>query len=128
MGAGAWRTIFPRGQNHVRHSPSKTGVNALMAHAKRCASRRFAQPTGGGALRKDLPMDFSLSPEIEDIRLRTSRFVEEHVLPLETDPGNYDDHENIRLDVLRAIQAKARAEGLWAPQAPKEYGGMDLPG
>jgi acyl-CoA dehydrogenase len=72
-------------------------------------------------------MDFTLSPEIEDIRLRTSRFVEEHVLPLETDPGNYDDHENIRLDVLRAVQAKAKAEGLWAPQAPKEYGGMDLP-
>ena len=69
-------------------------------------------------------MDFSLSPEIEDIRLRTSRFVEEHVLPLETDPGNYDDHENIRLDVLRAMQAKAKAEGLWAPQAPKEYGAI----
>jgi acyl-CoA dehydrogenase len=29
--------------------------------------------------------------------------------------------------VLRALQAKARAEGLWAPQAPKEYGGMALP-
>src|SRR2546422_10622296 len=72
-------------------------------------------------------MDFTLSPEIEDIRLRTSRFVEEHVLPLEADPGNYDDHENIRLDVLRTVQAKARAEGLWAPQAPKEYGGLALP-
>ena len=72
-------------------------------------------------------MDFTLSPEIEDIRLRTRRFVEEHVLPLEADPGNYDDHENIRLDVLRGVQAKAKAEGLWAPQAPKEYGGMALP-
>src|SRR5260370_13479323 len=72
-------------------------------------------------------MDFTLSPEIEDIRLRTRRFVEEHVLPLEADPGNYDDHENIRLDVLRTLQAKARAEGLWAPQAPKDYGGMALP-
>ena len=29
--------------------------------------------------------------------------------------------------MLRAVQAKARAEGLWAPQAPKEYGGMALP-
>jgi len=72
-------------------------------------------------------MDFTLPPEIEDIRARTSRFVEEHVLPLEADHGNYDDHENIRLDVLRTVQAKARAEGLWAPQAPKEYGGMGLP-
>src|SRR6201989_1408490 len=72
-------------------------------------------------------MDFTLPPEIEEIRVRTRRFVEEHVLPLEADPANYDDHENIRLDVLRAVQAKAKAEGLWAAQAPEEYGGMGLP-
>ena len=28
---------------------------------------------------------------------------------------------------LRDVQAKAKAEGLWAPQAPKAYGGMALP-
>jgi acyl-CoA dehydrogenase len=72
-------------------------------------------------------MDFTLPPEIEDVRQRTRRFVEEHVLPLEDDPGNYDDHENLRLDVLRGVQAKAKSEGLWAPQAPKDYGGMALP-
>src|SRR5262249_38226743 len=52
---------------------------------------------------------------------------EEHVIALEADPANYDDHENIRLDVLRDVQAKAKAAGLWAPQAPKEFGGMALP-
>src|SRR2546430_7236835 len=72
-------------------------------------------------------MDFPLPPEIEAVGLRTRRFVEAHVLPLEADPGSYDDHENIRLDVLRAVQAKAKAEGLWAPQAPKDYGGRGLP-
>jgi acyl-CoA dehydrogenase len=72
-------------------------------------------------------MDFTLSPEIEDVRLRTRRFVEQHVLPLEADRANYDDHENIRLDVLRGVQARAKSEGLWAPQAPKDYGGMALP-
>src|SRR5260370_17619844 len=89
----------------------------------RCGGERTYHPTNKGTL----GMDFTLSPEIEDIRLRTGRFVEEHVLPLEADPGNYDDHENIRLDVLRAVQAKAKAEGLWAPQAPKEHGGLGLP-
>ena len=69
-------------------------------------------------------MDFTLPPELEDIRLRTCRFVEQHVMPVESDRDNYDAHENIRLDVLRELQAKARAEGLWAPQAPKEQGGM----
>ena len=72
-------------------------------------------------------MDFTLSPEIEDIRRRTRRFVDEHVLPLEADMANYDEHENIRLDVLAKVQAQAKAAGLWAPQAPKAFGGMALP-
>src|SRR5262249_52811502 len=91
------------------------------------AAERGSGRTAPSAKPKDAGMDFTLSPEIEDIRLRTRGFVETHVLPLEADPVNYDDHENIRLDVLRGVQAKARAEGLWAPQAPKEYGGMALP-
>src|SRR4029078_522490 len=72
-------------------------------------------------------MDFTLAPEIEKVRLRTRQFLEEHVLPLESDAANYDEHENIRLDVLRRVQAKARADGLWAPQASTEYGGLGLP-
>jgi acyl-CoA dehydrogenase len=72
-------------------------------------------------------MDFSLPSEIEDIRLRTRAFVEEHVLPLEADRRNYDDHENIRLDLLDRLREKAKAAGLWAPQAPKQYSGMALP-
>ncbi len=72
-------------------------------------------------------MDFTLSPEIEDIRLRVRAFIEEHVLPLEADPANFADHENIPPDRLAPVRAKAKAAGLWAPQAPKEYGGMGLP-
>jgi len=34
-------------------------------------------------------MDFTLSPEIEAIRLCVRAFVEEHVLPLESDPANF---------------------------------------
>ena len=72
-------------------------------------------------------MDFTLTPEIEDIRLRTRAFVEDHVLPLEAQRDNYDDHENIRDDVLASVRQKAKAAGLWAPQSPKEFGGMALP-
>ncbi len=72
-------------------------------------------------------MDFSLTPEHEDIRARTRAFVEQHVIPLEGEAENYDDHENLRLDVLRTVQAKAKAAGVWAPQAPKDQGGMGLP-
>jgi acyl-CoA dehydrogenase len=72
-------------------------------------------------------MDFSLSPEIEALRLKTRAFIEEHVLPLEADPVNFSEHENIPEDRLKAVRAKAKKIGLWAPQSPKEYGGMDLP-
>jgi len=72
-------------------------------------------------------MDFSLPPEVEALRRRTRDFVAEAVMPLEADPDNYDEHENIRLDRLAALQAKAKAEGLWSPQAPRDYGGMGLP-
>jgi acyl-CoA dehydrogenase len=72
-------------------------------------------------------MDFTLSPEHEDLRLRVRAFIEEHVLPLEQDPANFAEHENIPEERLKPVRAKAKAAGLWAPQAPKEYGGMALP-
>ena len=72
-------------------------------------------------------MDFTLSPEIESIRLRVRDFVSEHVLPLEADPENFAEHENIPAERLAPVREKAKKAGLWAPQAPKEYGGMGLP-
>jgi acyl-CoA dehydrogenase len=72
-------------------------------------------------------MDFTLTPEIEAIRLRVRAFVEEHVLPLESDPANFAEHENIPPERLAPVREKAKKAGLWAPQAPKEYGGMGLP-
>jgi acyl-CoA dehydrogenase len=72
-------------------------------------------------------MDFSLSPEIEELRMRVRAFIDKEVLPLEADPINFSEHENIPQDRLDAVRVKARAAGLWAPQSPKEYGGMELP-
>ena len=72
-------------------------------------------------------MDFFLTPEIDALRLKVRAFVAEHVMPLESERSNYDQYENIRLDVLRGLRDKARAAGLWAPQMPKERGGLGLP-
>ena len=72
-------------------------------------------------------MDFTLSPEIEDIRQRVRAFVEKEVLPLEADPQNFTEHENIPEARLAPVREKAKKAGLWAPQAPKEFGGMGLP-
>ncbi|MCP4419535.1 MAG: acyl-CoA dehydrogenase [Chloroflexi bacterium] len=72
-------------------------------------------------------MNFLLSPEIEDVRQRIQDFVEQHILPVEQDPTAYDEHENIAEEPLQRLRAKAKAEGLWALQMPKERGGGGLP-
>jgi len=72
-------------------------------------------------------MDFTLPQEIDGYRKRYRAFVAERVLPLEQDAAVYDDHENIRLDVLEKLRTEAKAAGLWAPQMPKERGGQGLP-
>ena len=71
-------------------------------------------------------MDFTLSPEIEDYRLRVRAFVEQQVLPLEKRPDVFDAHENIREDVVAQVRALAKAEGLWAFQMPKSRGGQGI--
>ena len=71
-------------------------------------------------------MDFTLPPDIEDYRLRVRDFVDEHIIPLEADRGNYDDKENIAKPILDAVRAKAKTAGLWALQMPKERGGQGL--
>jgi acyl-CoA dehydrogenase len=72
-------------------------------------------------------MDFALAPEIEDFRQRTRAFVAEHILPVERDRENYDEHENIALPVLEELRGKAKAAGLWAPQMPKARDGQGFP-
>src|SRR6202046_1139501 len=72
-------------------------------------------------------MDFTLSPEIEDLRVRTRAFVDEHVLPLEADHHNFSDHENIPHERLEPVRAKALEAGLGGPPSPKEYGCRGLP-
>ena len=71
-------------------------------------------------------MDFTLSPEIEEYRRLVRDFVNDRVLPLEADPASYDDHENIREDLLAEIRGVAKSEGLWCFQMPKERGGQDV--
>ena len=72
-------------------------------------------------------MDFALPPESDSIRRRIRAFVDEHILPLETDPGAYDDYENIAEQPLESLRGLARRQGLWALQMPKRRGGLGLP-
>ena len=76
-----------------------------------------------------MTIDFSLSPELEAIRLRIREFINAEVKPVEkiiesekldeTDRDKYVSH-------LIEMRKKAFAEGLWLPHMPKEWGGMGL--
>ena len=72
-------------------------------------------------------MDFTLPPEIEALRHKVREFIAAEVMPLEQDRANYNEFENIRIDLMNAVRDKARAAGLWAPQKPRERGGLGLP-
>ena len=71
-------------------------------------------------------MDFTLSKEIEEARLQVRDFVETEVLPLEQDKANFDDHENLKEEVVAQLRSKAKEQNLWGFQLPKERGGRDM--
>ena len=72
-------------------------------------------------------MDFALPGHVEELRLKLKDFIASEVLPLEADRANFNEYGNIKLSLLDGMRAKARAEGLWAPQMPRARGGLELP-
>ena len=65
--------------------------------------------------------DPALGAEINDIRRRTAAIVTEDVIPNEAALR----HDGPDAEALRAgIRERVKAEGLWAPHLPREYGGM----
>ncbi|MBQ0714461.1 acyl-CoA dehydrogenase family protein [Paraperlucidibaca sp.] len=71
-------------------------------------------------------MDFTLSPEVEALRQQVADFVSQELLPLESQKGFMDAHENIDETVLAGLRVKAKAAGLWAFQMPESRGGRGL--
>ena len=63
-------------------------------------------------------IDFTIPGEIQEIRARVARFIDDHVLPREADIGRRP-----YFDIVGELQAKARAAGLWCPFIPAEWGG-----
>jgi acyl-CoA dehydrogenase len=74
-------------------------------------------------------IDFSLSPELEEIRLRVRTFIDDVVRPTE----ERIDAERLRDTDKKAyyreligMREKAKGQGLWLPHMPPEWGGMGL--
>jgi acyl-CoA dehydrogenase len=71
-------------------------------------------------------MDFALSPEVARRRDGYRAFAREEVLPYDTTPESFDEHDNVREDLLQELRGKAKAAGLWAPQSKVARGGQGL--
>ncbi|WP_417671672.1 acyl-CoA dehydrogenase family protein [Roseibium sp.] len=72
-------------------------------------------------------MDFTIRPQVEDLRLKVRAFVDREIIPLESDKTNFNEFENLKLSLRDELRAKSKAEGLWAPQMPVSRGGLELP-
>ena len=73
-------------------------------------------------------MDFMIPEEIERLVANVSRFMDEHVYPLESEPHHaFQVGDPAFPPSVRAVQAKAKALGYWAFHLPREAGGAGLP-
>jgi len=72
-------------------------------------------------------MDFTLSPDIDALRLKVRAFIADEIEPLEADRATYNEFDNIRMDVRDRMRSKARDAGIYAPQMPTDRGGLGLP-
>ena len=57
-------------------------------------------------------MDFALPEEIDKFRRQVRAFVEDELIPLESDPTSFDEHEAIRFDLLQELRDKVKRAGL----------------
>ncbi|HSY57691.1 MAG TPA: acyl-CoA dehydrogenase family protein, partial [Bradyrhizobium sp.] len=68
-----------------------------------------------------MSIDFEIPAEAKAIREKVRKWVHDECIPAEKDLDTKPLDE-----VLGKLRAKARAQGLWCPFVPKEYGGMGL--
>jgi acyl-CoA dehydrogenase len=71
-----------------------------------------------------MAIDFTLSPELEDLRLRVRAFIDEVVLP--TEETLDEDDRDAYVTALLGMRKAAYDAGLWCPHMPEEWGGMGL--
>ncbi len=71
-----------------------------------------------------MAIDFTLTPELDELRQRVRSFVEEVVKPIEA-ATDENDRGSIRSSIIK-MRTEAIARGLWLPHMPESWGGMGL--
>ena len=68
-------------------------------------------------------IDFSIPPELEATRQSVATFMEQYVYPNE---NMMVENEGLPADLESDLQRKVKVQGLWAPNLPREWGGMGI--
>jgi len=68
-------------------------------------------------------IDFSVPPELEAVCRHTTAFMEEFVYPNER---RLVEDEGLPVELERDLQRRVKELGLWAPNLPREWGGMGI--
>ncbi|MDX1994592.1 MAG: acyl-CoA dehydrogenase family protein [bacterium] len=69
-------------------------------------------------------MDFTTPPHVQDVVRRVREFLDSEVIPVETHLRQ--SGEDLTVEIVQQLRAKARAAGIWAPTMPRELGGLGM--
>jgi acyl-CoA dehydrogenase len=73
-----------------------------------------------------MAIDFTFPPEIDEVRDRVRRFLDEVVRPIEATASAQDWSRDQWIGAIVEMRTAAREWGLWLPHMPTEWGGMGL--
>jgi len=73
-----------------------------------------------------MAIDFSLTPELEELRTRIRSFVSDVIKPVDDRITEEGIEGRDRRDLLIDLRRQAHAAGIWLPHMPEEWGGMGL--
>ena len=73
-----------------------------------------------------MPIDFNLPAEVEEVRLRVRKFMDEEVRPAEEKLRQNEADRNAYVQAIVGLRQRAHELGLWNPHLPPEWGGMGL--
>ena len=73
-----------------------------------------------------MTIDFTLPPEVEEVRVRVRTFMEAEVRPVQQRLEHNESERRAYVEEIVKLRAKAKEQGLWNPHLPAEWNGMGL--
>jgi acyl-CoA dehydrogenase len=73
-----------------------------------------------------MAIDFTFPPEIDELRFKVRRFIQDEVRPREAQIREHENDRRFLIEKIVEMRQAAQRWGLWLPHMPKEFGGMGL--